>query len=51
MQLSLRVLTYLDFKETSLGFIAYMATQVQKEVMARLNLLSSAEQIMGMLPF
>jgi len=49
--LGMRVLTFMEFKETSLGFNAYLATQVQKEVLARLNLVNSAEQTIGTLPF
>jgi len=49
--LGMRVLTFMEFKETSLGFNAYLATQVQKEVLARLNLVNSAEQAIGTLPF
>jgi hypothetical protein len=49
--LAMRVLTYAELKDNSIGYYAYMATQSQKEVLARLNLASSAEQIMGLLPF
>jgi hypothetical protein len=51
VELGMRVLTFMEFKETSLGFNAYLATQVQKEVLARLNLVNSAEQAIGTLPF
>jgi hypothetical protein len=51
VELSMRVLTYMELKETSLGYGAYLATQAQKEVLARLNLISSAEQMLGLLPF
>jgi hypothetical protein len=51
VQLGMRVLTYMELKETSLGYNAYLATQTQKEVLARLNLVNSAEQVIGMLPF
>ncbi|MFQ6027317.1 MAG: hypothetical protein ACE5Q6_07480 [Dehalococcoidia bacterium] len=51
VDLSMRVLTYMELKETSLGYNAYLATQVQKEVLARFNLLTSAEQAIGLLPF
>ncbi len=51
VELGLRVLTYMELQDTSLGYTAYLATQIQKEVLARLNLFSSAEQIVGMLPF
>jgi hypothetical protein len=51
VELGMRVLTFMELKKSSLGSDAYMATQVQKETMARLNLASSAEQVTGMLPF
>jgi|SRR5215211_7461331 len=51
VQLGMRVLTYMELKESSLGYNAYLATQTQKEVLARLNLGSSAEQAIGTLPF
>ena len=51
VELSMRILTYMELKETSLGYIASLATQAQKEVLARLNLVNSAEQILGILPF
>ena len=50
VELGMRVLSYMDLKENTLGYNAYLATQVQKEVLARLNLVSSAEQVLGMLP-
>jgi hypothetical protein len=51
VQLGMRVLTYMDLKEDHLGYRAYTATQTQKEVLARLNLVSSPERITGMLQF
>jgi len=51
VQLGMRVLTYMELKETSVGYNAYLATQTQKEVLARLNLVGSAEQPIGTLPF
>ena len=51
VELTMRVLTFMELKETSLGFNAYLATQVQKEALARLNLFNGAEQIRGILPF
>jgi hypothetical protein len=51
LELSMRVLTYAELRENSLGYSAYMATQIQKEVLARLNLISSAQQALGILPF
>lgn len=51
VELGMRVLTYMELKEASLGYNAYLATQVQKEVLARLNLVTGAERIIGLLPF
>jgi hypothetical protein len=51
VDLGMKVLTYMELQETSLGYNAYLATQAQKEVLARLNLAKSAEQVRGMLPF
>jgi hypothetical protein len=51
VQLGMRVLTDMELQESSLGRGAYTVYQTQKEVLARLNLLSSAEQITGLLPF
>jgi len=50
VELGLKVLTYMELRETSLGYGAYLATQAQKEVMARLNMVNNVEQIAGMLP-
>ncbi len=50
VELGLKVLTYLELTKTSLGYGAYIATQTQKEVMARLNIVNNVEQIVGMLP-
>lgn len=51
VNLGLRVLTYMELQTTSLGRGAYVAYQLQKEVLARLNLINSTEQVVGMLPF
>lgn len=51
VELGMQVLTYMELKESSVGYGAYLATQTQKEVLARLNLANSAEQLIGMLPF
>ncbi len=51
VELGMRVMTYMELNESNIGYGAYLATQIQKEVVARLNLLNSAEQIVGMLPF
>jgi hypothetical protein len=51
VDLGMRVLTDEEQKKTSLGRDAYVAYQAQKEVLARFNLVSSAERILGMLPF
>ena len=50
VELGMRVLSYMDLKNESLGYGVYLATQVQKEVMARLNLANSAEEIADLLP-
>lgn len=49
--LGLKVLTYMDLKNTSIGYNAYLATQTQKEVFARLNMVGSAQQLTGGLSF
>ncbi len=51
VDLGMQVLTYMELKTSSLGRSAYLATEVQKEILARLNLANSAEQIIGMTPF
>jgi hypothetical protein len=51
VKLGMRVLTYMEFKETSLGYNAYLASQAHKEALARLNLVNSAEQATGLPPF
>lgn len=50
VKLGMKVLTYMELKEESLAYGAYLATQVQKEVMARLNISNTVEQVAGMLP-
>lgn len=50
VDLGMKVLTYMELKETSIGYGAYLATQAQKEIMARLNMMNNVEQIAGMLP-
>jgi hypothetical protein len=51
VNLSMTVMTYMDLEENSLGYQAYMASQAQKETLARLNLINSAQQILDLLPF
>ncbi len=51
VQLGMDILTYMDLEAGTLGHDAYVVHQIQKEVLARLNLLNSAEQIVGMLSF
>lgn len=51
VDLGLKVMTYMELESASLARTAYIVSQVQKEAMARLNLINSAEQIVGMLPF
>ena len=50
VQLGMKVMSYVDLEVNSLGYGAYVATQIQKEVMARLNMVNNIEQIAGMLP-
>lgn len=50
VDLSMKILTYMELKDTSIGYGAYMATQAQKEVLARLNMINNIEQVAGMLP-
>lgn len=50
VELGMRVLTYTELKESSIGYYAFMAYQAQKEVLARVNIASSAQEVMGMLP-
>ena len=50
VQLGMKVVSYVDLEVNSIGYGAYLATQTQKEVMARLNMLNNVEQIAGMLP-
>ena len=49
--MGLKVLSYMDLDPSSLGHGAYLVHQVQKEALARFNLLNSAEHILGKLPF
>jgi hypothetical protein len=51
VQLGMRVLTYMELKETDLGYKTYLATQAQKEILARSNLASSAEHAIGAVAF
>jgi hypothetical protein len=51
VDLGMRVLSYMELRDSSLGYNAYLVSQTQKEVLARLNLASSAEQSVGLLPF
>jgi len=46
----LKVMSYVDLINDSIGHGVYIATQIQKEVMARLNIVNNVEQIVGMLP-
>jgi hypothetical protein len=50
VEFGMQVLSYLELKQATLAYNAYVATQVQKEALARLNLISGAQQVMGMLP-
>ncbi len=51
VDLGLKVMTYMELEQASVGRTAYIISQVQKEALARLNLINSAEQIGGMFPF
>lgn len=51
VQLGMRVLTDMELLQTSLGRNAYVAYQTQKEVLARLNVVNSAEHVRGVLQF
>jgi hypothetical protein len=51
VDLGMQVLTYMELKESSLGRTAYLATQVQKEVLARLNIINNVQQTTGWKPF
>jgi len=51
VSLGMRVLTYMELKETSLGYLAGIAIQAQKEGLARLNLANAAGQILDLIPF
>lgn len=50
-ELSLKVLTYRELEMTNPGYWVYMASFVQKEVMATMNLVQSASAVRGTLPF
>jgi hypothetical protein len=51
VDLGMKVMTYMELETASLARTAYTVSQVQKEAMARLNLINSVEQIVGMMPF
>jgi hypothetical protein len=51
VDLSMQVLTYMELEDASIGRLAYTATQVQKEVLARFNLANSVESVGVPLPF
>jgi len=51
IELSMRVLTYMELKEDTLGFSAYIAYQTQKETLARMVRAGEAESaIRGLIP-
>jgi hypothetical protein len=50
IDLGMRVLTYMELKENTVGFGAYIAYQTQKEVLARLVKPGAAGAIRGLLP-
>lgn len=51
VDLGMKVLTYMDLEQSTVGYTAYMVYQTQKEALARLNLINSVEQVIGLLPF
>lgn len=51
VELSLTVLTYRELEMTNPGYWVYMASFAQKEVMAAMSLVQSANAVRGMLPF
>lgn len=50
VELGMQVLSYMELRETSLGYGAYLAHQVQKEVLARLATIGSSGEIARLLP-
>jgi len=50
VQLGMRVLSYADLKQDSIGHGVYLASQIQKEVLARLNMVGNVENLLKMLP-
>jgi hypothetical protein len=52
VDLGMRVLTYMELKENTIGFSAYIAYQAQKEALARLVRPGSADNALrGLIPF
>jgi len=51
VDLGMRVLTYMELKESSIGYGAYIAYQVQKEILARQNRPGTADsRVLGLVP-
>jgi hypothetical protein len=51
VDLGLQVLTFMELKETSLGFGVYIAYQSQKEALARIQQFTAGvQQVRGILP-
>jgi hypothetical protein len=50
VDLGMRVLTYMELKENTIGFDAYIAYQTQKEVLARLVRPGATDAVRGLLP-
>jgi hypothetical protein len=50
VELGMQVLTYMELKESTIGYNAYLATQIQKEVFASMNGDATATPV-GPLPF
>lgn len=51
VELGLQVLTYNELKKSSIGYGVYMANQIQKEVFAGMNLISKAQELIGVPSF
>jgi hypothetical protein len=50
VELGLQVLTYVDLPKDSLGRDAYRAMMVQREELAKLNIVNTVESVLGLLP-
>lgn len=50
VRLGMKVMSYVDLQEASIGHGIYIAFQTQKELLAQLNLINNIDQISGLLP-